>query len=238
MPADLIIEAIRGTSPDLTYESAENIRFRGDALNLRNTESPLSVPSLPKRSLFAAAVVGNTVSQAVVATPDNDTFELEANDILLVDGGTDSQEAVLVESVDSGAGTVTGVFRRNHYASASAQVVLTTVRKIFRVKIVTAPSNSIANLRFFRNSALPAGVFDAFKLSSTYPGPPTDSALVSTASYIHARVPAVKTLIDSRVFTAQGAISSLFIEVQWLLTNAASNDKLPLVDYRWSWDES
>jgi hypothetical protein len=219
------------------------MRFRNDDTSAADTRSPITLPPDVEANL-AAAIAGQTVSQGFTVNAMAGTFA--DGDYAIVEAGTPRQECVQV-AVDE-SGNLSALFRLSHSIGTLLMKVTAAYSKNIRMNLITAPANSISNVRFSRTEKLLNGVYDQYRVNGSYV-PGVNTPWISDASNVYSPAPETPTLVYSGPAVANGPIPSL-VEIQWLftarqvpadITRERQIEKFLMAaptNYRWAWDES
>jgi hypothetical protein len=218
MPATVQLEHLQGGPPP-TAVPVTAVRFRSDDTSGVDTGAPIIPPDD-----IRAQLVGDVLGSAANATAFNvlpltsEIFVVGAYAIL--DAGGPQQEVIRINTIDpdpasAGQSIITACVRRNH----SRGVVLTFCNAAFskslQFHVLSPPSNSITNVRFFRNAPLPYGVYDQFRVLAAYQ-PGTNVPWVSDPLNVYSAVPtSYPVLINAAPVQSVGPLVNL-VEIQWI----------------------
>jgi hypothetical protein len=222
MIAQVVLDHVRGDGSVITA-GVSRVRFRSDDTNSVDNTDPVLLP-VSFTSYTVQNITASGSPQEVLLVDETD--DLEVGGYLIADPGRTNQEAVAITALEGS--TVTAVFTKNHGYGTILQAVTGSHTKYIQMRIAMAPFNSVSKPRFKRAYALPAGVYDQYRLTSDYEGP----ALFPQVGLDP--VPVEWKQIDLNVYQAAGSIPTM-VELQWLLTSELQNVETSV--YRFGYDE-
>jgi len=241
MPATVQLNHLQGDGS--TVVPVVTVRFRNDDTSNVDTGSPITLP--PDIEATLASVTANSTPQEIAVNMLVGAFSVD--DCAIIEPGTNRQEVVQITAVDD-TPTITAIFGRSHPAGSLALKVFAAFSKNFQVQLISNPVNSVSNLRFFRFSPLSNGIFDQFRINSSY-SPGTPDPWTSDGVNVYGSVPGTPVLLYGTPLLAAGVVPNL-LEIQWLYSaravpaaivkNRQIEDYLRLIPstYRICWDES
>jgi hypothetical protein len=219
MPAYVQLEHLQGGPPP-TAVPVSAVRFRDDDTSGVDTGSPILPPADVRAQLMGPITGANTnttTANILPVTPLQFTF----NDYAIIDAGTSNQEVIRVldyepSSTNPAWFTITACFQRNHAPGSILAKCKASFSKTIRFHVLSAPANSITNIRFFRTAPLPYGVYDQFRIDSAY-APADDTPWTSDIGKSFYPVPTTyPVLLLANPVRQIGPLDNNLVEIQWL----------------------
>lgn len=228
---------------------------RPDSFPFTNSQSTsgagLVIPTL-------ASITGSTSSQSInIAT----TSFITEFGYWIIDGGTTSQEVVVIDPANIVDAThVTCIVQKSHAAGAPMLKVYSVFTKYLLTTFHSVPGTGISNYNFIRYSALPANVYDQYYVFGSFGSPMSyfnDDVLpwvngyssTPTISSVPNAVPQYSSgsvsgtgnptngvsIYSSTVTTSSNAYPN--VQVQFLCTTYPEPDTSGIL-YRYWWDDN
>jgi hypothetical protein len=232
MPAYVQLEHLQGGPPPVAVPVVA-VRFRDDDSSGVDTSSPILPPADVRAQLVSGVTGADTNTTTFDVTPIT-TRVFTFNDYAILDAGTPRQEVIRVIDIaasvtNSAWSTITATVQFSHAQGSVLAKCVASFGKTFQFHILSAPTNSISNVRFFRNAPLPYGVYDQYRLGSIYTASSDTPWFSDVGPLIYPMVPtSYPVLLQANPVTTIGPLSIL-VGIQWiyvarLLSTAESLD--------------